>query len=67
MNILKDKNILICITGSIAAYKACDVIRILRKEGAQVQVVISKAAQEFIGITTLAALSNNKVKSSNIY
>ena len=61
MNILKDKNILICITGSIAAYKACDVIRILRKEGAQVQVVISKAAQEFIGITTLAALSNNKV------
>tara|TARA_Y100000814_G_scaffold179514_1_gene131166 strand:+ start:551 stop:1741 length:1191 start_codon:yes stop_codon:yes gene_type:complete len=61
MNKLKNKNILICITGSIAAYKACEVIRILRKEEAQVQVVISKAAQEFIGITTLAALSNNKV------
>ena len=61
MNVLKNKNILICITGSIAAYKACEVIRILRKEEAQVQVVISKAAQEFIGITTLAALSNNKV------
>jgi len=61
MNVLKNKNILICITGSIAAYKACEVIRILRKEGAQVQVVISQAAQEFIGVTTLAALSNNKV------
>ena len=61
MNILKNKNILICITGSIAAYKACDIIRILRKEGAQIQIVISKAAQEFIGVTTLAALSNNKV------
>ena len=61
MNVLKNKNILVCITGSIAAYKACEVIRILRKEGSQVQVVISKAAQEFTGVTTLAALSNNKV------
>ena len=61
MNLLKNKNILICITGSIAAYKACEIIRYLRKEGAQTQVVISKAAQEFIGVTTLAALSNNKV------
>tara|TARA_B100000029_G_scaffold510530_1_gene602234 strand:- start:752 stop:1951 length:1200 start_codon:yes stop_codon:yes gene_type:complete len=61
MNLFKNKNILICITGSIAAYKACEIIRCLRKEGAQTQVVISKAAQEFIGVTTLAALSNNKV------
>jgi len=61
MNKLKNKNILICITGSIAAYKSCEIIRILRKEGAQVQVAISKSGQEFIGITTLAALSNNKV------
>ena len=61
MNVLNNKNILVCVTGSIAAYKACEIIRILRKEGAQIQVVISKAAQEFIGITTFAALSNNKV------
>ena len=40
MNLLKNKNILICITGSIAAYKACEIIRYLRKEGAQTQVVI---------------------------
>ena len=61
MNKLKSKNILICITGSIAAYKSCEVIRILRKEGSQVQVAMSKSAQEFIGVATLAALSNNKV------
>ena len=61
MNKLKNKNILVCITGSIAAYKSCEVIRILRKEGSQVQVAMSKSAQEFIGVATLAALSNNKV------
>ena len=61
MNKLKNKNILICITGSIAAYKSCEVIRILRKEGSQVQVAMSKSSQEFIGVATLAALSNNKV------
>ena len=61
MNKLKNKNILICITGSIAAYKTCDIIRNLRKEDAQIQVAISKSGQKFIGIATLAALSNNKV------
>jgi len=35
---LKNKNILICVTGSIAAYKACEVIRLLRKEDVNVQV-----------------------------
>jgi phosphopantothenoylcysteine decarboxylase/phosphopantothenate--cysteine ligase len=61
MNVLENKNILLCITGSIAAYKSCEIIRALRKNNAQVQVAISKAAQEFIGVSTLAALSNNKV------
>ena len=61
MNVLENKNILLCITGSIAAYKSCEIIRALRKDKAQVQVAISKAAQEFIGVSTLAALSNNKV------
>ena len=64
MNVLENKNILLCVTGSIAAYKACEIIRALRKDKAQVQVAISKAAQEFIGVSTLAALSNNKVITS---
>ena len=46
MKTIKNKNILICITGSIAAYKACEVIRILRKEGANTQIVVSKAAKK---------------------
>ena len=61
MNKLKNKKILVCITGSIAAYKSCEFIRIIRKMGMHVQVVMSAAAQEFIGKATLAALSNNEV------
>ena len=61
MNSIKNKNILMCITGSIAAYKACEVLRMLRKEGANVQVMMSKSAEKFIGKTTFSALSNNKV------
>tara|TARA_B000000441_G_C21751861_1_gene363586 strand:+ start:5992 stop:7179 length:1188 start_codon:yes stop_codon:yes gene_type:complete len=61
MSKFKNKNILLCITGSIAAYKACDIIRFLRKEEAQVQIMLSKSAEKFIGIATLAALSNNEV------
>ena len=58
---MKNKNILIIVTGSIAAYKACEVVRILRKEGANVQVMMSRAAQEFVGKATFAALTNNDV------
>ena len=61
MNILKDKNILLCVTGSIAAYKACEILRLLKKDGANVQVMMSKSAEEFIGVATFAALSNNEV------
>ena len=61
MNILKNKNILLCITGSIAAYKACELLRLLRKEGVNVQVMMSKSAEEFVGVATFAALSNNEV------
>ena len=58
---MKNKNILIIITGSIAAYKTCDVIRLLRREGAEVQVMMTKSAQKFIGKTTFAALTNYQV------
>jgi len=64
MNKLENKNILLCITGSIAAYKACEVIRLLRKENVHVQIMLSHAAEKFIGVATLAALSNNKVITS---
>ena len=64
MNKLENKNILLCITGSIAAYKACEVIRLLRKENAHIQIMLSHAAEKFIGVATLAALSNNKVITS---
>ena len=58
---MKNKNILIIVTGSIAAYKACEVVRYLRKEGANVQVMMSKSALEFVGITTFAALTGHDV------
>lgn len=61
MSILKNKNILLCVTGSIAAYKACEILRLLRKEQANVQVMMSKSAEEFVGVATFAALSNNEV------
>tara|TARA_B100000287_G_scaffold378490_1_gene380968 strand:+ start:1517 stop:2701 length:1185 start_codon:yes stop_codon:yes gene_type:complete len=64
MNELKNKNILIGITGSIAAYKACDIIRILRKEGANVQAIMTKSSKEFIGKASIAALTNNNVIDS---
>ena len=64
MTELKNKNILIGITGSIAAYKACDIIRILRKEGANVQAIMTKSAKEFIGKASIAALTNNHVIDS---
>ena len=60
---MKNKNILIVVTGSIAAYKTCEVVRLLRKEGVNVQVMMSKSAMEFVGKTTFAALSDNEVIS----
>ena len=61
MNTLTNKNLLLCVTGSIAAYKACELLRLLRKEGANIQVMMSKSAEEFVGKASFAALSNNEV------
>ena len=60
---LKDKNIILGITGSIAAYKAVMLLRLLVKEGASVQVVITPAGKEFITPVTLSALSGKPVIS----
>jgi phosphopantothenoylcysteine decarboxylase/phosphopantothenate--cysteine ligase len=58
---LRGKNILIGITGGIAAYKIATVIRLLVKEGASVKVVMTAHAKEFITPLTLATLSKNPV------
>lgn len=60
---LKGKKIVLGITGSIAAYKACLLIRELVKRGAEVQVVITPAGKEFITPITLSALSQHPVIS----
>lgn len=60
---LNGKKIVLGITGSIAAYKACLIIRQLVKRGAEVQVVITPAGKEFITPVTLAALTRKPVIS----
>jgi phosphopantothenoylcysteine decarboxylase/phosphopantothenate--cysteine ligase len=60
---LKSKKIILGITGSIAAYKAAMLLRLLTKEGAEVQVVITPAGKEFITPVTLSALSGKPVIS----
>ena len=62
-HILRDKNVLIGITGSIAAYKAAFLVRLLRKAGAEVKVVMSPGSEEFITPLTLATLAKNPVHS----
>ena len=60
---LKGKNIILGVTGSIAAYKAAVLLRLLIKEGADVQVVITPSGKEFITPVTLSALSGKPVIS----
>ena len=60
---LKGKKIVLGITGSIAAYKSCLIIRQLIKAGAEVQVVITPAGKEFITPITLSALTQKPVVS----
>jgi phosphopantothenoylcysteine decarboxylase/phosphopantothenate--cysteine ligase len=60
---LQGKKIILGITGSIAAYKAAFLLRLLVKEGAEVQVVITPAGKEFITPVTLSALSGKPVIS----
>lgn len=58
---IKDKNILIGITGGIAAYKICELIRLFKKNGANVKVVVTKSALEFVTKLTLETLSQEPV------
>jgi phosphopantothenoylcysteine decarboxylase / phosphopantothenate---cysteine ligase len=61
---LKGKHILVGVTGGIAAYKTATIVRLLVKEGAEVKVLMTDHAKEFITPLTLATLSKNPVLSS---
>lgn len=61
--VLKDKNIIVGISGGIAAYKSASLVRLLVKAGAQVQVVITPNGKEFITPVTLSTLSGRPVIS----
>ena len=58
---LEGKTILLGITGGIAAYKSCNIARLLQKRGARVKVVMSEHATEFVGTLTFRALTNEPV------
>ena len=59
--VFKDKNIVLGVTGGIAAYKSAELVSRLKKKGAQVYCVMTRAAQEFITPLTLRTLSQNPV------
>lgn len=58
---LKDKKILLAVTGSIAAYKSILLVRMLAKAGAEVKVVMTPASKDFVSALTLSTLSKNPV------
>ena len=57
-------NVLLCVTGGIAAYKSAEIIRLFKKDGADVRVVMTKSAKEFITPLTLQAVSGNEIHDS---
>lgn len=61
MTEFKGKHILIGVTGCIAAYKMCSLVSFLKKQGAEVRVVMTKSALNFVGESTFQALSNYPV------
>ena len=54
------------VTGGIAAYKAAEIVRLLQDRGIRVQVVMTRAAQEFVRPLTFAALSGEKVITQHV-
>src|SRR3970282_1755900 len=60
-DIITGKKILIGVTGCIAAYKSCFIVRELKKRDAEIKVVMTPSAVEFITPLTLATLSGNEV------
>ena len=60
-SVLRGRRILLGVTGGIAAYKACILVRLLRLRGASVRVVMTRSAERFVGPATFAALSDHRV------
>jgi phosphopantothenoylcysteine decarboxylase/phosphopantothenate--cysteine ligase len=58
---LAGRRIILCVTGSIAAYKACELTRLLVKQGASVRVVMTASATEFVGKATFSAITQQAV------
>lgn len=61
---MKGKRILLIVGGGIAAYKACELVRLIRKEGAEVTCVLTEGGAHFVTAMTLAALSENPVHTT---
>jgi len=62
MNInLKDKTVLLGVTGSISAYKSCEIVRLFIKSGANVHIVMTQSAKKFVSVLTFEALTRNRV------
>lgn len=61
MSVIRGKKIILGVTGGIAAYKSCELVRSLVKEGASVQVIMTQNAMEFVTPLTLQTLSGNRV------
>ena len=63
MNYLDKKKILLIICGGIAAYKSLEIIRLLRKSGAEVKTILTKNANKFVTPLSVTSLSQEKVYS----
>jgi len=61
MNYLKDKKILLIITGGIAAYKSLELIRLLKNNGSEIKTVLTKSGKEFVTPLSITSLTQNKV------
>ena len=61
---LRDRRVLLCVCGGIAAYKSADLVRRLRDAGCEVTVAMTEAAQRFVGAQTFQALSHRPVRTS---
>jgi phosphopantothenoylcysteine decarboxylase/phosphopantothenate--cysteine ligase len=61
--VFENKHILLGVTGGIAAYKAVELLRLLKKAGADVTVIMTESAKKFVGLTTFEVLSENPVLS----
>lgn len=64
MSALHGQNLLLCVCGGIAAYKACELVRRLRDAGTSVRVAMTDNAQRFVGPATFQALSGEPVRTS---